>query len=887
MADGANTRRVAVIAVHGVADQQPSESAEALGAMLLAIDGPEAAGLAAYEPFQSRVIHVPLKPAPAPNAPDPVGGSVNAPGDAGLYLMRLLLGRYKGLGKRSYLTNRLEGRRRKHASETVTECEVDIYEMYWADLSRLGNDPLRVFGSIYHLLLHLSELGMLALEAAGEEFRSIRRWRMVVAVQQFAVTLLTLLIPILNLLVLLTLAVVVLTRFVGGSVTKLKVSLDSNALAADPALKAAAVTAYSNTTALRFAAIVGMTVIIVGLTYWAASKWLRPRFWGWWFVPIVAVMVGAVLGRAALQLGRADLLLALECWVVGFFLFDFLLQRYDGVISDARRTGWALYLIALSVFLVALVEAFRGDRFLPREVEYASLWTLQLLIVALSAIWIALIIAGVLAVMIGQPIVRTLPDPACARARAALRTSRLTLGISASGMLGIIAIVFSGLLAWGITRASAFECMETKVVPPLFAHEWILSHPGTLQGWLGAFPDVPACPGVPYPVHGYLRGMLMMATTTGFPLALFLVGLCILLLAWMALPSVRFEGNSPSESTNRESQRAGEWLSSGLDATKIIAHLWWISFFVILILFGAGDFAYRHGWLIQVPILERVFKVSASISFPLLNQTGTLIAASSALIVFVVVKLGGSALDVAIDVDNYLREEPRKSPPRARIAERYVSLLRYIGNRRNAETGRRAYDSVIIVAHSLGALISCDLLRYLESESSAGRGDPALAPLGFHRADQKGTIPVHLFTMGNPLRQLLNRFFPHHYVWVRSHPDNSMSGTAEKAKSMDTAGNFTPSPDELGVATWVNAYRSGDYVGRSIWSNDWYSRNDAGDDRGGHPEPITTKKYGASEEICIGLGAHTHYWDETAPDIRDRLDQIIRDACRAASKSAT
>jgi hypothetical protein len=350
----------------------------------------------------------------------------------------------------------------------------------------------------------------------------------------------------------------------------------------------------------------------------------------------------------------------------------------------------------------------------------------------------------------------------------------------------------------------------------------------------------------------------------------------------MALPSVRFGGSSPSESTNRESQRAGEWLSSGLDATKIVAHLWWISFFVVLIVFGAGDFAYRHGWLARVPILWSVFRSSASISFPLLNQTGTLIAASSALIVFFVVKLGGSALDVAIDVDNYLREEPRESPPRARIAERYVSLLRYIGNRRNAETGRRAYDSVIIVAHSLGALISCDLLRYLKAEAKAGRGDPALAPLGFHRADQTPKIPIHLFTMGNPLRQLLNRFFPHHYEWVRAHPDNSMSGAAEKAKSKDTAGKYTPSPDELGVASWVNAYRSGDYVGRSIWSNDWYSRNDAGDDKGGHPDPITTKKYGASEEICIGLGAHTHYWDETAPDIRDRLDKIIRDACVAA-----
>jgi hypothetical protein len=28
-------------------------------------------------------------------------------------------------------------------------------------------------------------------------------------------------------------------------------------------------------------------------------------------------------------------------------------------------------------------------------------------------------------------------------------------------------------------------------------------------------------------------------------------------------------------------------------------------------------------------------------------------------------------------------------------------------------------------------------------------------------------------------------------------------------------------------------------------------------------------------EFCIGAGAHTHYWDDTAPDIAQALNQFI------------
>ena len=401
MSNGQRVGRVAVIAVHGVADQQPSESAEALGTILLTVEGTGTEGFSAYEPFQSRVIHVPLEPVLATPYIEPKrAGARKRDGayDDGLAFMRKLLGRYKPAGKRSYLTNRLEGRRRKHpASHAPTaECEVDIYEMYWADLSRLGSDPFRVFGSIYHLLLHLSELGMLALQGGLQEFRN-KRWRVLVNLQRVAVKFLTLWIPILNLLALFTLAGAVLVRVVGGSVTR---SLENPKDPAAPLVIDE--NAFSNSMALKVAAVAGITLIIVGITYAAASKWLPAKFRGWWLVPVGALTATATLAWVLLRRTQhADVVLVFECWIVGFVLFDFLLRKYEGVIQRARRAGWALYALVFGTFIWALVVASRDARFHPREVEYASLWTLQMLNVALSAGWIVLVVCAVLAALLG------------------------------------------------------------------------------------------------------------------------------------------------------------------------------------------------------------------------------------------------------------------------------------------------------------------------------------------------------------------------------------------------------------------------------------------------------------------------------------------------------
>src|SRR5207247_11080986 len=131
---------------------------------------------------------------------------------------------------------------------------------------------------------------------------------------------------------------------------------------------------------------------------------------------------------------------------------------------------------------------------------------------------------------------------------------------------------------------------------------------------------------------------------------------------------------------------------------------------------------------------------------------------------------------------------------------------------------------------------------------------------------------IRFFTMGSPLRQLYGFRFPHLDQWARHE-------VADEWTDRDTkiAASAVPDPKQLDADVWVNAYRSGDYVGRYLWRPEKcvFSYDTAA----GAPAhrwridayqraiasvtdaPVTRR------EFCIGAGAHTHYWARTAAQI--------------------
>lgn len=195
------------------------------------------------------------------------------------------------------------------------------------------------------------------------------------------------------------------------------------------------------------------------------------------------------------------------------------------------------------------------------------------------------------------------------------------------------------------------------------------------------------------------------------------------------------------------------------------------------------------------------------------------------------------ALDAVLDVDNYLRDPRNHQPPRARIFSRYASLL--------AHLRRRGYERVV-VAHSQGSVISADLLHYLHRDGRL--------------SEVTGGLPMSMVTVGSPLRDLYAARFPLLYRWMGPSP-TSFEGAV-------------PTPRQLGLAEWVNAYRAGDYVGRALRTPE--ATTTAFDvARLDETSRTVASRADGRTEFCLGTGAHTHYFTVDAVTLAAEMDRLV------------
>ena len=350
----------------------------------------------------------------------------------------------------------------------------------------------------------------------------------------------------------------------------------------------------------------------------------------------------------------------------------------------------------------------------------------------------------------------------------------------------------------------------------------------TLKDW----PYVSIWGAGPKPLPLFLKTLLESHVFPILSVAIILFAVAAFPAVWGVTPSVKTEIDPPEPFESIDltySQTLGTWLDSTFRGLTLSGFLLWLmvtagmSLTVFLSYFhpvGSGNGWIAGGSLSVAAVITALFGARGSLQK---------------------LTLGFSpVLDVLLDVDNWLREMPRDSNPKARIMGRYVSLLRYVLNWK--DPGGKPYHKIVILSHSQGSVLTADLLRYVaEEKSRAGSWadyDPQLA-----RFDDK---PLTLFTMGSPLRQLYHDRFPFLYDW---------------------AGR--PDPTKLaGVKAWRNAYRSGDYVGRYLWfvlpGNPFITA------MAPLPHPLPLRS-----EFCVGAGAHTHYWDGTAPAVAHELDAMI------------
>ena len=595
-------------------------------------------------------------------------------------------------------------------------------------------------------------------------------------------------------------------------------------------------------------------------------------------------------------------MIGLDCWIATAVIVAVTCWYYQQIRPGAGLIGCTAYVLSAGSFAVFFARQDRPDP--TAAYEYAALQTMEMIFAALVVIWTVLILCAWAGSIAGWFSVRRIGDIAKrARARSAVRTARLTMALSASMAIVAVLVFWSGLVSYGIGHTRAFACAyaDAARVPVI---EFVVPTAENLRGWSPELVKAPeedtvqkmfqhgqwrtvlpsvACPPAPdsttVTARGYFHGLIALSVTSGIPIALGLLAVAAFLLGWAAIPAVMSDEKASSVGvTNGQMRRAGAWYTRGLDASAIVSWVVWLTIFGVLPLCGAIDWCDQrsscgshilNGWL--TPMVDIV------------HRTGALVAALAGGAIVAIAKYGGAALDTLLDVDNYLRMDPVTDTPAARIHERYASLLRYLDAQQSAECG---YDAVIIVAHSLGSVISANALRilYHQSHTSDGNGLPnaQLSSFGFGAPGTK-VMSLSLFTMGDPTAQLLNRFFPHRYQWVRDVPQNSTRptpATCPKPPLGQIDDSAKPLPAELGVDSWSNAYRSADYVGRSLWIGEWYNRTNGGASQGAYPQALATAQDTRRTrwEACIGRGAHVHYWDRSAPDIAERLDCLIAEA---------
>jgi len=767
--------RIAVIAVHGVADQQPGDSARQIADLIEEFKPPNL-----YAPFTETRIHIPLQPVAVRDVDDHQPMSIMGAGvnERSAYVRRHLASKqppppnewnrpshqfmrnqlrcYQPGDPRTFDTVRLE-------SERNRACHVHVYEAYWADLSRLQKALLTFFAELYQLILHLPSIGRTAVDQAAVVNADDRRWRWLSSIQGWSVRTLTLGVVVLN-LALLTLVPPVLVVRVDSSV----LGMVSIAVAGLAGVVAAAL-------ALRKRVVATVVWIVAPALAGGSAAWMAidlTRRWGPLFFA------------------------AFLMWCIAAVALVPVLAAY----SERRPGAWGAGVVALLItgtsLLVLLIRDASAIEALLKAFQIGNL-LLRIAWVAHVAFMLSAVLYGFYCALRTRPAWRK-------QGRRTAWTAQFSILFPTSLFANLTLTVWSAILL-ALSKLYVGSDVAYPLLPIPFRDR-------------GGFEDALS-------VTAFASKMLESASSAFVIINSILAAIFVFML-WSILPSVLVEARPPQTQHEQSTgmMALGQWLSRGLT---------FLPWMLVIVLPGA--------WLVVA--FKFVETSLASPSHPLRFSLSAVTTAGAVLIAMIGARfwLPGAegALDVVMDVDSWLREHPVEHNPRARIAERHASLLRYIV--------KQHYDAIVIIAHSQGSVITADLLRFLRIED-----DPL-----FHELNGKMTF----FTMGCPLRQLYVRAFPALYEWMESDAT-------------------TPDPRGLGLVRWINGYRTGDYVGRWLWRKDddgnLYRRRENDPQNIGEP---SASIIGNREELCIGEGAHTHYWDISAKDIGRRLDAIVRDLC--------
>jgi hypothetical protein len=886
---GRGSARVAVIAVHGVADQQAGETARAL-ADLLVVAGPkaqpggphfavtesDALGLRvptlapspqahAIWTAAPRTAELPLKkrlakawrqstgsdlyrtPAGRYARAAPATGVAPAPdlSQPDIELTDFLLA--QSLRNETpdavYDTQRLGLRRQGAATGAAPDSAqtVHIYEMYWADLSRLAGNLPRIATELFTLIARLSQLGRDTVAAATRQFRADAApssvWESLDMTQAALDWMFSrVLAQLMMVLLIVVLLIVPLGWLAGQELWQSRVFVTLSC------------------------------VLPAGLWLALVYRWAPGRALAL-LGAALALLVAVLLVRHA---PRPPLLGAFWVLLLGL-LAHWLLSLCDTRFPLTRVVGGALATAALLTALLTGLGVFPGDGAMLAARDTLTDPLLLFVIGGLRAM--ELLLLGTLL---------------CWLAFAPVMLTWYFLGLRCEGSRGYAgdATVATGRL--GLFVSMAFFMTLVMAV-------WALLHPllvGSVADLLyEPFFFKPAEAVTVRSAANFLDIRYANTTETFSLLAMQLFAVVMYLVIGL-LPSLLAE----LQWLPPQARALGLWLTRTYRYLDLMLKLL-IGAAVMAVVLVALDLWFSHWNDYPVPELEDLMRWVRNQSQDALSPLTLALTAASA--TAAITALGGllsrylpglrAPLDVALDVDNHFREFPRQGIPRSRIFSRYAALLRHVHE--------QGYERIVIVAHSQGSVITTELLRYLNARAAQPDDHGEAAELGRALAGR-----VFLLTAGCPLRQLYASRFPMLYPWVMRPQPAQTVRPQPQSQPPGARPLVGPGAADIGVQRWVNVYATGDYVGRWLWSRPPDPARDRSDtildDNGdaagvyepAHPAPAATAlalaqlgQPGAQFDVCLGSGAHTHYFHTDQQLVAALVDGLLTIPAKSAA----
>ncbi len=512
---------------------------------------------------------------------------------------------------------------------------VDIYELYWADLAKKTGGIAQILAKFYQLLFHLSFLGVKTVEwawAQQTDVRVKRRLRNVLTTQAVVDALLGGVTPVLNIVLAAMILPVLALRFPGERWV-LALSLIAGAIAAGAGYYAArnkvnrarASPESSSSPALLLVPLVLAVVVALGIYLGLAEVSDPYRY---------ALAGLYVLAQVAC--------VALVVWITAK-LAD---RRAASPFSAAGGTDARSWLNSVPrASLLPTLAAGAGfwwagwhyqtaaDGSLSSQLLLTVTHAAEAFLMLVNACWIVLMIAAAAMCVAGWWCLRIVPA-ADKATRRAIWTGKMGFLVSAS----LFSLVT--LIAW----AALVHVLKPAIPADVVYVEWVPVFGGCADATL------------------LCKIALLNDTVGGAGYNVFLVVLFLAAAALVIafLPSVLLESAPVLDRNANRSAALGHWLDLGLASLRIVGYALLTSLIVVVPALGVAA-AFHLGFFARDYDLHGIWS-SSLVAY----AAGALIA-PLALMVSIRTNLFGGfqrAVNIALDVDNWLSERPAENNPR-------------------------------------------------------------------------------------------------------------------------------------------------------------------------------------------------------------------------------